>query len=195
MSCGVNRMLCKELINTLLSTSYIDLDEALDRYGISHLEFRTQAHKLGVENIPVTEGLRLEVRNMTRAEISRKYRMTIAEVDSLLYKDIKSSQAQYLRKQGVSELIIYQETGEYDTDRLAKELQEKRDNGARVIDLADEYQMSHSRVSQLTNSSRRYKRLTQEERAAIKQSQLSPQQLAKQYDIGLNTVYVIKREP
>lgn len=196
-------MLTKELVSLILDAQHLDIDEALHNLGITHLELRQahRYHKLEGE-IPMTEGLRIEIDGMSRNEVSRQYHIDLNDINRLLYHEDQHkrdamSYAQYLRSQGWSELMIGQECGTrfYDKPRLAKELQQKRDDGARVIDLASDYGIVHSRISQLTNASRPYKRLAPAERQEIKESTKPAKQLAKEYNVGINTIYVIKREP
>lgn len=195
-------MLTKELVQLILTTEHMDLDETLHSLNITHLEFhQAHANHKIPQPIPLTEGLRLEVSDMSRHDISRKYKMHTMDVDRLLYHEdfskwIPEQEAKRMRQQGHTELHIGQQLGTkyYDKPRLAAELQAHRDQGRRVIDLADEYSISHSRVSQLTNASRSYNRLTREERREIQRSKASARQLAKHYNVGLNTIYVIRRE-
>lgn len=192
-------MLSKELAHFILTSDYLDFDYALAAIGSTHKEFRAYCYRNDLPMPPLTEDLRLEVSTLTRQEIISKYYLSELEVNQLLYRDISMTStrklAQQMRASGRTEYEIGLECGRYayDNARLAIELQERRDNGARVVDLAKEYGISHSTVSNLTNSSRPYVRLTPEEKEEIRASQESPTYLAKKYGVTLNTIYVTRR--
>ena len=189
-------MLNKILVNCLLDLQFLTLDEALTHLNITHYALRQET-----TDAPLTDGLRREISQcLSRNDACQEYKLTMQEVDRLLYQDTDSlplyQRAQQMRDLGHTELHIANTLGKQlmDNSRLSAELQSLRDEGMRVIDIADLYGISHSRVSQLTTSDRKYRRITDAERAQIISSSMSPQQAADHFGTTVNTIYKIRRE-
>lgn len=194
-------MLNKTIVDLILTSEFNDLDEMLDALGLTHKELRQYCHQHKLAQPPLTEGLRWEIGSTKRADAIKEYYLSHLEYNTLFYRGTdhltKHQLAERLRQQCMSEHEIYCVTGStahYNTQRLSAELQHARDNGAKVLDLAEQYGISHSKVSQLTRSTKQYRKLTPQEKAEIRASQQSVSNLANLYGTTINTIYVIKRE-
>lgn len=193
-------MLTKTVASLILDAQYNDLDELLDTLELTHQDLRAYCHHHSLPQPPLTDGLYFEIGDTSRKNAMAQYHLTHSDYNRLFYTDMKSmtlhQQATRLRHQGMSELEIHNVTGStthYDSARLANELQYARDQGLRVVDIAKEYGISHTKVSQLTRSSKQYRKLTDEEKTEIARSSDSISNLAQQYGTTINTIYVIKR--
>lgn len=183
------------------------IDIVVDGANVSHKDFRQWCRDNKKPLPSPTPGLALEIAieapDLPSGQLCKLYNLTMHELrhcqNNDCFNDISSLSLKLteLREQGISELEIGRKFGlvARDTELLANELTTLIDNGDKQSYLAELYELSPSRVSQLYRGPKRKRTdLTVDQKANIRsRRQESAPSLAKEFGVTRNTIYVIWR--
>lgn len=184
----------------------LDIDDMLVIGGKTHRWYREYLHSIGAPLYAVTRGLQEEVATGYtggRQLLAKRYHLTVLEVNYCIYGTrtsistlMKRERAKQLRLFGCTELQLIEEGLPPDISLLSAEITAKRDDGIGVQELAEEYGYTIGRISQLDTGSSKKKRLSKDEKEAIRVNAhgLAASVLAKLYGVTVNTIYVVQRE-
>lgn len=186
------------------SLPHLTLDDMLATQGLSHSKYRRWLKENDKPLYPLTEGLCQEVLAVcshSRQQLSAQFNLDMREVDACLYADspgrgldpMKKERAALLRRSGCTEFDIISRNLPPDMEVLSLEITERRSRGDSVAYLAQLYNYTVGRISQLDKSSSKKPRLTPQAKEEIKVSTATAATLAKKYNTTINTIYVIKR--
>lgn len=160
----------------------LSLDEILSSLNITHLDFRNYLTSNSIDLPPVTKGLADEVLdlNWPKRKVAKKYQLTAREYDDILSDN--------LTRNGLS-----------GNDKL--DIRRRRQAGESVSSIANLYDVTESRIYQITRgikSPRKARQtLTMKDKVQLaikKKNGARVEDLAKEYGLTPNTVYVYLRE-
>jgi len=171
--------------------------------GLTHKQYRTWLAQNDLPLYHPSPGLQQELvmSDATRSNLAETYHLTTLELNNCLYgtkkshnTSLKRERAAQLHNAGGTQLQVLNENLPPNIAVLSEEITARRADGDSVAYLAELYGYHPSRISQLDTGAKHKGRLTKEDKSSIQQSQKPVKELAKQYNVTLNTIYVVRRE-